>query len=292
MSSSVQRVLLASLLLSLLLAGNAYAQEAAVGARPAREVGEETAETPLGLAAFGVSAGFPAYQAYALNASVQYRFVGLAARATWTPHAGVYGSLALRGYPPIPGSPVPVFLQAGFGAHLAGGTPFVAAGAHVPLSRHLRIDIEAGAASVPLLDQRQIVPYLSLATSYAFSFDASYALSTRREERREEARERMIARGVDCGLEPDGSLVGAAVSATVSGFLRDARATYGSLYTNLSYSYDIEEIEVDGDRAYARISYEGSVTEIASGKQISASGSASARFRWNGCSWSRTGIDY
>ncbi|HEX7003740.1 MAG TPA: hypothetical protein VF168_06105 [Trueperaceae bacterium] len=258
----------------------------------AQNEGSTSEPEVLGLAAVGVSAGFPAFQAYALNASVQYRFVGLATRATWTADAGVYGSLALRGYPPIPGSPVPVFLEAGLGSHSGGAVPFLAAGGHIPLGRRLRLDIEAGAASVPLLDQRQVVPFLSAGVSYAFAFDPSHALSTRRADREAEARERVMARGGDCGLEPDGAKVGRAVAATVSGFLRDARATYGSLYTNLSYSYDIEEIEVNGDRASASISYQGTVTEIATGKTISASGSASARFRWNGCSWSRTGVSY
>ena len=273
-----------SLAVLLLLAG-----WAAAGLQPG---GTAADEERLGLAAFGVSAGFPAYQTYALNASMQYRFIGLALRATWTTDAGVYGALALRGYPPIPGSPVPVFLELGVGSHRGGLTSFAAAGAHLPLAQHVRLDLEAGAARVPLLDDHQFVPFLSLGVSCAFAFDISEPLERSRTRRAEEARQRREAAGIGCEAEPDPSLLSGAVSSTVSAFLRDARATYGSLYTNLDYSYDIVEIEVDGARASATIRYEGSVTEIASGKKITAAGSASASYRWNGCSWRRTSIDY
>lgn len=246
----------------------------------------------LGVAAFGVSGGFPAYQAYALDASMQYRYFGLAARGSWTSSAGIYASLGLRGYPPIPGSPVPVFLSAGVGAHRGGLTSFAAAGVHVPLTQHMRLELQAGAARVPLLDRYNTVPYLSLGTSYAFSFDLSPTVETSEARRVEEARERAMATGIGCEGEPDPSMVSSAVSSTVSEFLRDAQATYGSLYRNLRYSYEITDTEIVGDTASASIRYEGSVTEIASGKQITASGSASAKYRWNGCSWRRTSIDY
>lgn len=263
-----------------------------VGAQQQPTTTQAAVEGQLGLASFGVSVGFPAYQTYALNASMQYRYVGIAARTTWTSSAGFYGSLALRGYPPVPGSPVPVFVELGIGSHRGGLTSFAAAGAHVPLTQHLRLDLEVGGARVPLLDEYDYVPFLSVGTSYAFSFDISETLTRSRTRREEEARERRAATGVDCGLEPDAARLSGAVSDTVRDFLRDARATYGSLYDNLEYSYDLVETDVDGDTASARIEYQGSATEIATGKTISASGSASARYHWNGCSWRRTGIDY
>ena len=275
------------LLLVLMVAAHAWAAGEADEGTVSGEVTER-----LGVVAFGVSGGFPAYQAYAVDASMQYRYLGIAARGSWTSSAGVYGSLEVRGYPPIPGSPVPVFLSAGVGSHRAGLTSFAAAGVHVPLAQHIRLDLQAGAVRVPLLDQYDFVPYLSIGTSYAFSFDISPALETSRARRAEEARERAVATGIGCEGEPEPSMVNSAVSSTVSAFLRDAQATYGSLYRNLQYSYEITDTDVDGDKASARIRYEGSATEVASGRTISASGSASARYRWNGCSWRRTSLNY
>ncbi|MEX2542015.1 MAG: hypothetical protein WD314_09400 [Trueperaceae bacterium] len=251
------------------------------------------AEPVLGLASFGVSAGFPAYQTLALNAAVQYRYFGLAVRGSWSSAAGVYGAFALRGYPPVPGMPVPVFLEAGVGGHAGGAVPFAAIGAHVPLAQRLRLDLEAGAARVPLLDRTNTVPFLSLGLSYAFSFDvAELVASGRNGPASATGTLDGTGPGLACDLEPDESQLGSAMSATISEFLRDARATYGSLYTGLAYSYDVRDQRVDGQSAVVSLTYRGSVTEIASGKRISASGSATARYRWNGCSWRRTGLNY
>jgi hypothetical protein len=269
-----------------LLSGAALAQEAGPGE-------DEAPEPLLGVASFGVSAGFPAYQTLALNAALQYRFFGLAVRGSWSPAAGVYGAFALRGYPPVPGAPVPLFVEAGVGGHAGGAVPFASIGAHVPLAQRVRLDLEAGAVLVPLLDRSNTVPFLSLGVSYAFSFDVAELIAANRNgSASATGAGDGTGPGQVCDLKPDESQLGSAVSATISDFLRDARATYGSLYSGLDYSYGIRSQRVNGPNAVVSIGYRGSVTEIASGKRISASGSAAARYRWNGCSWSLTGLDY
>lgn len=248
-------------------------------------------EGETGLVSFGVSAGFPAFQTLALNGSVQYRYFGAALRAAWTPAAGPYVGLAARGYPPVPGVPVPVFGQLGVGVHQGGTVVTAAVGAQVPLAPRVRMDIEAGVAAVPLLDDREIVPFVSLGVSYAFAID----LSAPRSElptspaSREPAE---VSETVTCSGTPDEEQLRSAVAATVRDFVRDAQATYGSLYDDPRYSYEIDEITVQGNDAEVSITYQGSVVEIATGARIEATGSASGTFRWNGCSWRRTSISY
>ena len=75
-------------------------------------------------------------------------------------------------------------------------------------------------------------------------------------------------------------------------FVADARATYGSLYRSLRYDLDRGSPDIDGEVAVYDLDYDGSVIEIATGERISASGSATATFRWNGCSWRLSDLDY
>ena len=49
---------------------------------------------------------------------------------------------------------------------------------------------------------------------------------------------------------------------------------------------------ISGDTGRVHIHYSGSVTTIATGRKESASGSASATYRWNGCGWSNVGVSY
>jgi hypothetical protein len=91
---------------------------------------------------------------------------------------------------------------------------------------------------------------------------------------------------------PDEAALRGALKRTVANFLDSARATYGSVYADLEYSYDITATRVSGDNGSVTIHYSGSVRNIASGQREHASGTASASFRWYGCGWSRTGIDY
>jgi len=86
--------------------------------------------------------------------------------------------------------------------------------------------------------------------------------------------------------------LGDAVDRVVKEWIDSARATYGSVYTDLSYSYSITSSSVSGATAKVRVSYRGSVSEIATGTRHEASGTASAEFAWNGCAWQARDISY
>lgn len=252
------------------------------------EAGEEAVPA---LVAVGVDGGFPAYRTVALRASLQVRYVGVAARLGWGPGSGAYVGGTLRGYPPIPGSPLPVWIGGGLGATSAGATPFAAVGAHVPVAPRWRVDVEAGVAFPELLDDRTVAPHVALGVSYAFatSLDTSEPEASAAAPR--DPAERYA--GARCEpTEPDPSRLRSALNDTVDDFIDDLRATYGSLYTGLSYSVRVRDRDVDGDVARLTVRYRGSVREIATGERHSTSGEAEATFRWNGCEWRRAGLSY
>lgn len=267
---------LTALLVALLVA-------AAVAQAPA-DASEADQDTTPALAAVGLSAGFPSYQTIAPTLSLQSGHFGFQAKASWTP-AGPYVGLQVRGYPPVP-VPLPVFVGVGAGFYGSDISYHAAVGAHVPLGLNLRFDIEGGVANVPLLDRRSWAPHLAAGVSYAFPVETSAGRSAEAAE--------AAARAPTCTSpgEPDQGALSDAVDRVVQEWILSARATYGSVYTDLSYDYTVKSTSVDGDRATVAVSYSGSVTEIATGKRHSASGEASATFRWNGCGWSNTGVSY
>src|SRR5690606_9205063 len=101
-------------------------------------------------------------------------------------------------------------------------------------------------------------------------------------------------RGGACveGAAPDETTLMAAFRLTLRQWIDSARATYGSVYTDLDYGYDVEEASIQGEEGRVRVRYRGSVREIATGTRHEASGEASATFRWTGCAWRNTGVDY
>lgn len=290
----VRSVALRRLFLLLLLAapGLSLGQDAADPTPDTSEgASEEVVEDPpRGVAAFGVTAGFPAYRTMAASVSLQQQFAGLALRGGWTPWAGPFAGASLRAYPPLP-VPAPTYLAAGANASRAGVAPFAAAGAHVPVSRNWRVDLEAGAAWTPLLDERQVAPYLTVGVSFATSVEIREA-----PEYGDGATTGIgaSAPAPACEVEgpPEPAGLSGAVARTVSAFLEDARATYGSVYTGLRYDYELASTDLSGRDASVRVDYEGSVQPIAGGARQSASGMATVDFQWNGCGWRRTGLSY
>lgn len=247
---------------------------------------DESTDTVPALASFGVTAGFPSYQTVAASASLQASAVGLAVRAGYGPGAGASLGVTLRGYPPIPGVPVPVWIGAGASATAGTVVPHVALGAHVPVARRWRVDVEAGGALSRLGVERSWVPHLAVGVSYAFAVEL-----TPSENRG--ASGSGGTRGAACTPRPaDPALLGAALSRAERSFLNDARATYGSLYRGLRYDLDVVDRDVRDDEATIELRYEGSVIEIATGTRNEASGRATVSFRWDGCGWRTTDIDY
>jgi hypothetical protein len=83
-----------------------------------------------------------------------------------------------------------------------------------------------------------------------------------------------------------------AVEAVINDWLATAQAAFGSVYTDLSYSYKINPASIRGNIAHVSVSYRGSVREILTGVKHSASGTASATVGWNGCGWGGGAVQY
>lgn len=250
---------------------------------------------PPALASIGVAGGFPAYQTGMLRAGLQGGFIGADVRIGYGPGNGLSFGAALRGYPPIPGMPVPVWLGGGVTAGAGSAVPFAAAGVHLPVAQRVRIDVEAGASWTRLGPETNVVPHLLLGVSYAFAVDTSAEGGFEAGGGAAPGAEPLRSTGSADRCErsdPDPDRLDAALRDAEHRFVADARATYGSLYRSLSYDLDVTDERLDGDRAVLELSYDGSVVEIATGNRIEASGTAQVTFRWTGCGWSWTGLDY
>lgn len=253
------------------------------------EVSGALTSAPPGIVSLGVSAGFPSYQTIALNASLQVQYIGFQFKGSWTA-AGPYIGGQVRAYPPIP-IPVPVYLGVGGGVYGSNASFHAAIGAHVPLGKNLRFDLEGGIANVPVLDERAWAPHLAAGISYAFPVDLSASSAAATEAPTPET-ERVASPSCEAPREPDRSLLSGAVAGTVAEWLRSAQATFGSIYRDLSYSYTIASTRLEGSTAHVTVQYRGSVTEILTGTRHSATGTASASYSWNGCRWRGGSVEY
>jgi hypothetical protein len=254
------------------------------------EVVGELSSTPLGLFSVGVAAGFPSYQTVAIAAAIQAQHVGFQVKGSWTA-AGPFIGVQLRAYPPIP-IPGPIYVGVGGGSYGSNTTYHAALGAHVPLGKNLRFDVEGGIANVPVLNQRTWAPHLAVGVSYAFPVELGP--SGRRAEEVDSGPVELLPPSESCKepREPDRSMLRGAVEAVIKDWLKSAQATFGSVYTDLSYSYKINPPSIRGNIGHVSVSYRGSVREILTGAKHSASGTASATFGWNGCGWGGGDVEY
>jgi hypothetical protein len=242
---------------------------------------EATEEPPPALVSIGVAAGFPSYQTATVRLGVQAGPIGADVRAGYGPGAGASFGAALRGYPPVPGLPVPVWLGGGVMATAGSAVPFAALGTHVPLAPRVRLDLEGGVAWTRLGTETRLTPHLQAGLSYAFATTLPRATNSAGSD----------PRAADRGGErcqpgpPRPEALDAAVGDAERRFVADARATYGSLYRSLRYTLRITDRRIDGELATVDLAYDGSVVEIASGRTVEAAGTAQADFRWTGCDW-------
>lgn len=279
------RLVVALMLAIWLGCGAAVAQEPGSGATEVTAGGSQGVPA---LVAIGVSGGFPAYQTVALTASLQVQFVGAQIKGSWTP-AGPYFALQLRAYPPLE-APVPVFIGVGAGLYGSNVSYHAAVGTHVPLGPSLRLDAEAGLASVAVLGARRWAPHVAVGLSYAVPIEFASAPAGGAGEAG--SRAGTTAGGCPAPRPPDEDALIDAFERVLDDWLRSARATYGSVYTDLDYGYSVTSSVVTGSQGTVAISYSGSVRAIGSGTVHEAQGDAAASFRWTGCTWSNTSVDY
>jgi hypothetical protein len=274
--------LLLALLVVLLGSVAAWAQEAPGDAAAT----EPSAPEPVpAIASFGVQFGFPAYRTAGVTAGVQARFVGLAVRVGGGP-GGVAVGVQGRAYLPLP-IPVPTFLGAGVDVYAGRFAPHVVLGLHVPVAERWRLDVEGGVAWTPLLDDVRVTPYLGIGASYALAVGLTPSTSDPVAASATGASSSACVPG-----PPNRDALDAAVATTVRRFVSDAVATYGSVYRDLRYRTSVRTISVDGNFATMGVAYDGSVVEILTGREITASGEAEVDFRWDGCRWLRTDLRY
>jgi len=238
--------------------------------------------------AVGLSAGFPSYQTVALAVSLQAQFVGAQLKGSWTP-AGVYLGGQLRAYPPIPVA-IPLFVGVGGGVYGQFVSYHFVVGTHVPLGKNLRLDLEGGVANVPQFNERTWAPHLAAGISYAFPVDLSASTAAASNIVGEAAPARQAR--CQAPTDPDPDQIPRVIEGIVDDFILSARATYGSVYTNLSYRYSIGGVSIEGKVANVSVKYSGSVTEILTGVDHSASGTAKVQLVWGGCAWGAGSIEY
>jgi hypothetical protein len=230
----------------------------------------------------GFGVGYPTYQLYHAYYSFQRDQFGVVFKGSYTPTDGIYVGVAGRYYTPIPGA-LPTFVS--LGAGISGGGANVAAtfGAHIPfgLDSNWRATLEGGIAYV---GGQGIRPVASLGVGYVFYVDAA-PLSEAEVKRRE-----LLALG-GCGEKelttPNGETVDEAFDIAIQDWIDGKRAQYAGVYTNLRYSKTIDSIEFSetGDVATVDASFSGSIQEVGSESELSASGTIEAQFGWTGCGW-------
>jgi hypothetical protein len=284
---SAWRRVAAAILMASWLAVAVAQSAAAVTTEPAD--GFVVADTVTAVAAFGVHFGFPAYRTAGLSASLQARFVGIVVRAGVGPGGTAIG-LQGRVYPPVP---IPVASYLGVGVDLYAGrvAPHAVVGLHAPLGGRWRLEAEVGVAWTPLLDEVRAAPLLGVGMAYAFPL--SVVPSEGAAVSGADDTFAGTERGVRCERgPPDLARLDAALDETVHRFVSDAVAAYGSVYRGLRYRTSVVGRALDGDRVTITVAYEGSVTEILTGRSVEAAGEAEVDFRWDGCRWVRTGLRY
>jgi hypothetical protein len=82
----------------------------------------------------------------------------------------------------------------------------------------------------------------------------------------------------------------AAFDGALSSFLADATATYGTQYQGLQYQLSSKSATITAEQGAVTASYTGTVQELSTGEDVSANGTLSATFTWDGCTWQL--VDY
>jgi hypothetical protein len=87
-----------------------------------------------------------------------------------------------------------------------------------------------------------------------------------------------------CSSLDEASLM-AAFDLALADFLANASALYGSSYENLQYQLSSKTATLAENQGTVSVNYSGNVKELSTGQDVSANGSITATFSWDGCSW-------
>jgi hypothetical protein len=230
----------------------------------------------------GFGVGYPTYQLYHAYYSFQREQFGLAFKGSYTPTDGIFIGLAGRYYTPLP-VPVPTFVSLGAGISSEGANVAATFGAHLPfgLDSNWRATLEGG---IGYVGGQGIRPVASLGMGYVFYVDAA-PLSEAEIKRRE-----LLTLGncrEDQLTTPDPNILEDAFDLAVQNWIDRKRAQYAGVFTNLRYDIDINRTTFveEGNEAVVDAKFSGSIREVGSGDELSASGTVEARFGWTGCSW-------
>jgi hypothetical protein len=82
----------------------------------------------------------------------------------------------------------------------------------------------------------------------------------------------------------------AAFDSALAVFLSGATATYGNRYENLQYELSSKQGVINGEQGIVTTSYSGTVKELSTDQDVSANGTITATFNWDGCTWQL--VDY
>jgi hypothetical protein len=105
-----------------------------------------------------------------------------------------------------------------------------------------------------------------------------------RENSIQKSTEKITTGNTSCS-SPDSTGLAIAFDRELEIFLNNAKATYGSQYSNLQYGISDQTINQHENQGIVSANYQGSVSEIATGDIIQASGGMTVNFSWDGCNW-------
>jgi hypothetical protein len=272
-------------LVAALVLGGATGQGAA-GAAADGDGGEaldpELFDRPPAVFSVGLRGGLPSYRSVALEASVQQGWGGAAAHVAYG-SAGVAGGIEARLYPPLPGV-LPLYAGVGADVYAGGVAMHGSLGGHVLLGDLFRFDLSVGAARARLAGTPVWTPRVAAGVSMVWYVDLPPST--------DRSPAALSASSVRCDRPPDPAALEAAISREVERFVRDGIALYGAAFRDLEYEYSVVDQHVSGSAARALIRYRGSAIDVVTGDVVSASGDATARFRWTGCRWLMTELRY
>lgn len=87
-----------------------------------------------------------------------------------------------------------------------------------------------------------------------------------------------------CSSFDEAGLV-AAFDGALASFLTDANSVYGNQYENLQYELSSKKGIINGEQGTVTTNYSGTVKELSTGQDVSANGTITATFNWDGCAW-------